>query len=93
TDDYIARYSVADFRSAGSSLKLCLIAAGEADFYPRLGRTMEWDTAAGHAVLAAAGGEVLDFDTHQPLRYGKPGFANPFFLARSPGVRLVDTGA
>ncbi|HUF55409.1 MAG TPA: 3'(2'),5'-bisphosphate nucleotidase CysQ, partial [Thermohalobaculum sp.] len=47
TDDYIARYSVADFRSAGSSLKLCLIAAGEADFYPRLGRTMEWDTAAG----------------------------------------------
>ena len=93
TDDYIARYSVADFKSAGSSLKLCLVAAGEADFYPRLGRTMEWDTAAGHAVLAAAGGEVLDFDTHAPLRYGKPGFENPFFLARSPGVRLVDAAA
>ena len=90
TDDYIGRYSVADFKSAGSSLKLCLVAAGEADFYPRLGRTMEWDTAAGHAVLAAAGGEVLDFDTHAPLRYGKPGFENPFFLARAPGVRLVD---
>ena len=89
TDEYIARYAVADYVSAGSSLKLCLVAAGEADLYPRLGRTMEWDTAAGHAVLAAAGGEVLDFDSHAPLTYGKPGFANPFFLARAPGVRLV----
>lgn len=89
TDDYIARYSVGAFRSAGSSLKFCLVAAGEADFYPRLGRTMEWDTAAGHAVLAAAGGEVLRFDDHRPLAYGKPGFENPFFLARAPGVRLV----
>ena len=51
TDDYIARYRVADFRSAGSSLKFCLVAAGEADLYPRLGRTMEWDTAAGQAIL------------------------------------------
>lgn len=89
TDAYIARYTVADMRSAGSSLKFCLLAAGEADFYPRLGRTMEWDTAAGHAVLAAAGGEVLDFDTHAPLRYGKPGYANPFFIARHPDVSLV----
>lgn len=89
TDDYIGQYQVADMRSAGSSLKFCLLAAGEADFYPRLGRTMEWDTAAGHAVLQAAGGEVLDFDTHQPLRYGKPGYANPFFIARHPAVALV----
>jgi 3'(2'), 5'-bisphosphate nucleotidase len=89
TDAYIARYAVADCVSAGSSLKFCLVAAGEADFYPRLGRTMEWDTAAGHAVLAAAGGEVLDFDSHAALGYGKPGFANPFFLARAPGVRLL----
>ena len=88
TDDYIARYRVADFRSAGSSLKFCLLAAGEADFYPRLGRTMEWDTAAGHAVLRAAGGQVLRFDNHQPLTYGKPGFENPFFLAMAPGVKL-----
>lgn len=88
TDDYIARYAVADSRSAGSSLKFCLLAAGEADFYPRLGRTMEWDTAAGHAVLRAAGGEVLDYDTHAPLHYGKPGFANPFFLARHPSIAL-----
>ncbi|MDH3264773.1 MAG: 3'(2'),5'-bisphosphate nucleotidase CysQ, partial [Paracoccaceae bacterium] len=58
TDAYIARYSVADFKSAGSSLKFCLVAAGEADLYPRLGRTMEWDTAAGDAVLRAAGGQV-----------------------------------
>ncbi len=88
TDDYIARYRVADFKSAGSSLKFCLLAAGEADLYPRLGRTMEWDTAAGHAVLRAAGGEVLRLDDHRPLAYGKPGFENPFFLALTPGVAL-----
>lgn len=93
TDAYIAQYPVAEFRSAGSSLKFCLLAAGEADFYPRLGRTMEWDTAAGHAVLQAAGGEVLDFNTHQPLRYGKAGYENPFFLARHPDVTLCDTSS
>ncbi|MEM9145514.1 MAG: 3'(2'),5'-bisphosphate nucleotidase CysQ [Pseudomonadota bacterium] len=89
TDDYIARYPVAEFKSAGSSLKFCLLAAGEADFYPRLGRTMEWDTAAGHAVLAAAGGEVLCFENHAPFTYGKPGWENGFFLARCPGVALI----
>ncbi len=92
TDDYIARYRVAETRSAGSSLKFCLVAAGEADLYPRLGRTMEWDTAAGHAVLAAAGGEVVRFDDLTPLRYGKPGFENPFFIAFAPGVVLVRGG-
>jgi 3'(2'), 5'-bisphosphate nucleotidase len=89
TEVYINRYPVTDFRAAGSSLKFCLLAAGEADFYPRLGRTMEWDTAAGQAVLQAAGGEVLEFHTHAPLRYGKPGFENPFFLARHPEITLV----
>ncbi len=89
TDDYIGRYACADFLSAGSSLKFCLVASGEADFYPRLGRTMEWDTAAGHAVLAGAGGLVVSHETHAPLTYGKPGYANPFFLAYAPGVRLV----
>ena len=54
TDDYIARYAVRDMTSAGSSLKFCLVATGEADLYPRLGRTMEWDTAAGDAVLRGA---------------------------------------
>jgi len=88
TDDYIARYRVRDMTSAGSSLKFCLVAAGEADLYPRLGRTMEWDTAAGHAVLAAAGGRVVRFDDHRPLVYGKPGYENPFFIAYAPGVDL-----
>ena len=78
---YLSGRRVAAVRHAGSSLKLCLLAAGEADLYPRFGRTMEWDIAAGHAVLAAAGGEVLDLDG-QPLRYGKPGFENPHFVAR-----------
>lgn len=88
TDDYINKYQVADSRSAGSSLKFCLVATGEADIYPRVGRTMEWDTAAGHAVLVGAGGDVVRFDDHQPLRYGKDGFANPFFIAYAPGVEL-----
>lgn len=88
TDDYIAKYRVRDMTSAGSSLKFCLVATGEADLYPRLGRTMEWDTAAGHAVLVGAGGQVVRFDTHQPLTYGKPGYDNPFFIALAPGVVL-----
>jgi len=88
TDDYIGRYAVKDAKSAGSSLKFCLVATGEADFYPRLGRTMEWDTAAGHAVVLGAGGTVLRFDDHTPLTYGKPGYENPFFLVLSPGVAL-----
>lgn len=89
TDDYINQYSVRDMTSAGSSLKFCLVAAGEADLYPRVGRTMEWDTAAGHAVLNGAGGAVVRFDDHTPLLYGKPGFANPFFIAFAPGVELL----
>lgn len=78
---FLAGRQVADIVHAGSSLKLCLIAAGEADLYPRHGRTMEWDIAAGHAVLSAAGGAVLDLHG-LPLRYGKPGLENPHFVAR-----------
>ena len=89
TDDYIARYNVDDLVSAGSSLKFCLVATGEADFYPRLGPTMEWDTAAGHAVLNAAGGTVVEKESHQVLEYGKSSFRNPFFLAYAPGVELA----
>ncbi len=88
TDDYIAKYAVKDMRSAGSSLKFCLVATGEADLYPRVGRTMEWDTAAGHAVLSGAGGKVVRFDDHSDLVYGKTGFANPFFVAYAPRVEL-----
>ncbi len=82
TDDYLKTVKVAKLVSAGSSLKFCLIAAGEADLYPRFGRTMEWDTAAGHAVLLAAGGKVTNSDG-QPLCYGKHdrGFDNPGFIA------------
>ena len=89
TDDYIAQYAVSDMTSAGSSLKFCLVATGEADLYPRLGRTMEWDTAAGDAVLRGAGGEMVRFDDHSAFLYGKEGFANPFFIAYAPGVMLV----
>lgn len=88
TDDYIGKYAVKDMTSAGSSLKFCLVATGEADIYPRLGRTMEWDTAAGHAVLKGAGGDVIRFDDHTPLSYGKPIYENPFFIAHAPGVDL-----
>jgi 3'(2'), 5'-bisphosphate nucleotidase len=65
------------------------VAAGEADLYPRLGRTMEWDTAAGDAVLRGAGGLVVRFEDHAPFTYGKAGFANGFFIAYAPGVLLV----
>jgi 3'(2'), 5'-bisphosphate nucleotidase len=88
TDEYINKYVISDIKSVGSSLKFCLIATGEADIYPRLGRTMEWDTAAGHAVLNGAGGAVIRFDDHTPLKYGKTDYVNPFFIAHVPGVDL-----
>lgn len=88
TDEYIDKYAVAESVSAGSSLKFCLVAAGEADLYPRLGRTMEWDTAAGDAVLRGAGGMVDRLDGTGPLLYGKSGWDNPFFVAYVPGVEL-----
>ena len=80
-DEFLKGRRVASRRAIGSSLKLCLVAAGEADLYPRFGRTMEWDIAAGHGVLAAAGGAVTDL-AGAPLCYGKPGFENPAFVAR-----------
>ena len=83
-DAFLAGRKVARLTGAGSSLKFCLVAAGEADVYPRFGRTMEWDTAAGHAVLAAAGGRVTDTAGH-PLAYGKPGLDNPHFVAWGRG--------
>jgi 3'(2'), 5'-bisphosphate nucleotidase len=82
TDQYLRRLKISKLVSVGSSLKFCLVAAGEADVYPRLGPTMEWDTAAGQAVLAAAGGTVINLDG-SPFRYGKPGFRNPSFIATS----------
>lgn len=78
---FLAGRKVAALVSAGSSLKLCLVAAGHADLYPRLGRTMEWDIAAGDAVLRAAGGLVRRVGSDEPLCYGKPGLDNPHFYA------------
>jgi 3'(2'), 5'-bisphosphate nucleotidase len=81
TSDVLARYRISETRCAGSSLKFCLIARGDADLYPRIGPTCEWDTAAAHAVLAAAGGSVLTLDG-APLAYGKaPRYLNPHFIA------------
>lgn len=78
-DTYLAGRTVAHVVNFGSSLKFCRLAEGEADLYPRFGRTMEWDTCAAQAVLEAAGGlvETLEGD---PLTYGKPGWANPHFV-------------
>jgi 3'(2'), 5'-bisphosphate nucleotidase len=81
TQAFLDQAGVAECISAGSSLKFCLIAEGKADLYPRFGRTMEWDTAAGHAVLSAAGGRVTTRDG-APFLYRKPGFENPAFIAR-----------
>jgi len=69
-----------EFHSAGSSLKLCLVAEGSADVYPRLGPTMEWDTGAAHAIVLAAGRRVLEHGTGEALRYNKENLLNPFFI-------------
>jgi 3'(2'), 5'-bisphosphate nucleotidase len=83
TEEFLNHYNVRDIVAAGSSLKFCVVARGEADIYPRHGRTMEWDTAAGHAVLTAAGGSVTRLDG-SALTYGKTAdnLANPFFIAK-----------
>ena len=83
TEAYLKACGVAERVSIGSSLKFCLVAAGEADLYPRAGPTCEWDTGAGHAVLLAAGGRVFDL-SGAPLAYGKARFFNPGFVATGP---------
>ena len=71
----------------GSSLKICLVAEGAADIYPRLGPTSEWDTAAAHAVLKAAGGSCILYDDEQELTYNsKESLLNPYFIAQ--GLQL-----
>jgi 3'(2'),5'-bisphosphate nucleotidase len=87
TRSRIEHLAVAEFRPSSSSLKFCLVAAGEADLYPRFGPTMEWDTGAGQAILEAAGGKIRALDDsgndRGPLSYGKAenGFLNPHFIA------------
>ena len=95
TDAFLDKSGITDIVSIGSSLKFCLLASGEADLYPRFGRTMEWDTAAGHAILLAAGGNVTTIDG-MPFIYGKRNqnhdsdFANPGFIAFGD-TRLIET--
>lgn len=82
--EFISKFSSADIVAMGSSLKLCLVAEGKADLYPRLGLTSEWDTAAAQAVVEAAGGKVLNWETLMPLRYNqKDSLLNPFFIVCS----------
>jgi 3'(2'), 5'-bisphosphate nucleotidase len=80
-EEYLAAHRIAARTVAGSALKFCLLAEGAADLYPRFGPTMEWDTAAGHALLKAAGGSMTTLDG-TPFHYGKPGFRNPGFVAQ-----------
>ncbi len=80
------KYGNVEFLSSGSSLKLCLVAEGKADVYPRFGPTMEWDTAAGQAIVEQAEGSVMDIQTREPLRYNKENLLNPFFIVSRQGV-------
>lgn len=88
TADYIAELKTihgdVETISKGSSLKLCMVAAGEADCYPRFAPTMEWDTAAGHGVCLAAGCEVLNWEINAPLTYNRKELLNPWFLVSGP---------
>lgn len=80
TESFLQTLHIKEILSGSSSIKFCQVAEGSADIYPRFGRTMEWDTAAGHAILNAAGGRV-ETETGEALRYGKVGFENPAFVA------------
>ncbi|MBW2998575.1 3'(2'),5'-bisphosphate nucleotidase CysQ [Candidatus Woesearchaeota archaeon] len=86
TEDFVSKLSQefgeAEFVSTGSSIKLCWVADGTADFYPRLGPTCEWDTGAAHAVVKGAGGKVLQFGTDKELVYNKENLLNPFFIVQ-----------
>ena len=94
TEAYIAElekdHGSIETLSKGSSLKLCMVAAGEADCYPRFAPTMEWDTAAGHGVCLAAGCEVLDWTSKMPLAYNRQELLNPWFLVRGPRMRSLN---
>ena len=80
-DEFLKQFTIKETVTSGSSLKFCLVAAGEADMYPRMSPTSEWDTAAGHAVLLAAGGQMTQIDG-SPFVYGKDDILNPHFIAQ-----------
>lgn len=87
TDAWLMKHGISDTISVGSSLKFCLVAAGEADVYPRFGPTMEWDTAAGDAIVRAAGGLTMT-PAGAPLVYGKPGYRNGAFVVSRGDTQL-----
>lgn len=84
TEEYIAelkkKHDSVELISSGSSIKICLVAEGKADVYPRFAPTMEWDTAAGHAIARGAGMEIYQSGTNEPLRYNKENLLNPWFI-------------
>ncbi|TAA47716.1 3'(2'),5'-bisphosphate nucleotidase CysQ [Corallincola spongiicola] len=89
--EFLTKLPSHEMVAMGSSLKICLVAEGRAHLYPRLGLTSEWDTAAAHAVLVAAGGEMVDADSREPLRYNhKESILNPFFIAASSALLSAD---
>ena len=77
-----------DLIPAGSSLKICMVAEGRAQLYPRTGPTMEWDTAAGQAIAEAAGAEMVVFDSGEPMRYNKENLRNPWFIVKAKGIEF-----
>ena len=83
------QYKKVNFVPAGSALKLCLVAEGSADIYPRFGPTMEWDTAAGHCVVEQSGGKVVDMEKKAPLDYNKRDLHNPYFVCIAEHFREV----
>lgn len=87
-DAWLEGLGIRERIQCGSAIKFCRVAEGKADLYVRFGRTMEWDTAAGHCVLEESGCELIVAETGQPLRYGKPGFDNPHFVACRRGLNL-----
>ncbi len=80
-DKFLSQFEKNDLHPMGSSLKICSVADGRVHFYPRLGPTMEWDTGASHAVIKAAGGEIIKYGTNKPLEYNKEDLLNPEFIA------------
>lgn len=81
SDEFCSKYGITEKRSYGSALKLCMLAAGQIDVYPRLAPTMEWDIAAGHCIAIEAGCKVIDCETGEELRYNKPSLRNNNFIA------------
>ncbi len=93
TDKFIEKLNeqipVGEINSYGSSLKICMVAEGKSDIYPRLGPTMEWDTAAGHAVARFAGCSVINIERNEPLKYNKEDLLNPDFVVCHPSLDRV----